>query len=527
MLLMMNGAESLVRTLVHNTVDVCFTNPGTSEMHFVAALDTVPGIRCVLGLFEGVVTGAADGYFRMAQRPAATLLHLGPGLGNGLANLHNARKAHSGIVNIVGEHAVHHLAFDAPLTADIEGVARPMSNWVHTSRSADKVARDGARAITEARTAPGRIATLILPADTAWNPGGPVCTADAPPARSAFPAEAVEEAASALETLAPQAGRCALLLGGHGTLEPALTWAGRIAARTGCAVLSEYNVPRTERGVGRVKARRVPYAVDPAVAMLAEFDTIILVGSKVPVAFFAYPNKPSVLVRPDAKIIGLAQVDQDINGALEALADRLGARAQAPSGVASAAASSALQALPTGRPEPMGIGQVLGALLPEHAIVIDESVSTGRGFETPTASAKPHDWINVMGGSIGFGLPAAVGAAIAAPDRPVVVLEGDGSAMYTEQALWTMAREGLNVKVLIFANRAYQILRGELQAVGAGTPGERARDMLTLDRPYLDWVSLAKGHGVPGRQVDSLEGLATALTHALATPGPALIEVLM
>ena len=527
MLNMMNGAESLVRTLVHNQVDVCFTNPGTSEMHFVAALDTVPGIRCVLGLFEGVVTGAADGYYRMMQRPAATLLHLGPGLGNGLANLHNARKAHSGIVNIVGEHAVHHLAFDAPLTADIEGVARPMSNWVHTSRSSHLVAQDGARAITQARTAPGRIATLILPADTAWNPGGEVCTADAPPARASFDAEALEAAARALQAQAPQAGRCAILLGGIGTLEPALDWAGRIAARTGCAVLSEYNVPRTERGAGRVKARRIPYAVDPAVDMLKAFDTVILVGSKVPVAFFAYPHKPSVLVPPGARIIELAQVDQDIHGALQALADRVDARAQAPRDVAQLQTDMNLQRLPTGRPDPAGIGQVLAALLPEQAIVVDESVSTGRGFEAPTSTARPHDWLNVMGGSIGFGLPAAVGAAIAAPDRPVIVLEGDGSAMYTEQALWTMAREGLNVTVLIFANRAYQILRSELQAVGAGTPGVRARDMLTLDRPHLDWVSLARGHGVPGRQVDTLEGLATALSQALATPGPALIEVLM
>ena len=527
MLLMMNGAESLVRTLVHNQVTVCFTNPGTSEMHFVAALDSVPGIRCVLGLFEGVVTGAADGYYRMAQRPAATLLHLGPGLGNGLANLHNARKAHSGIVNIVGEHAVHHLAYDAPLTADIEGVARPMSNWVHTSRSSRGVAHDGARAIEQARTAPGRIATLILPADTAWNPGGEVCTAEAPAPRTAVDAQALEDAARALESLAPQAGRCALLLGGIGTMETSLAWAGRIAARTGCAVLSEYNVPRTERGAGRVMARRVPYAVDPAVAMLKAFDTFILVGSKVPVAFFGYPDKPSVLVQPDARIIELAQVDQDIEAALEALADRLGARPLAPTGVADSSTRSGLQGLPSGRPDPSGIGQVLAALLPDQAIVVDESVSTGRGFETPTSSARPHDWLNVMGGSIGFGLPAAVGAAVAAPDRPVIVLEGDGSAMYTEQALWTMAREGLNVKVLIFANRAYQILRGELQAVGAGTPGARARDMLTLDRPHLDWVSLAKGHGVPGRQVDTLEGLAAALSQALATPGPALIEVLM
>ncbi|MEY4442289.1 MAG: hypothetical protein RL442_1289, partial [Pseudomonadota bacterium] len=252
MLLMMNGAESLVRTLVHNQVKVCFTNPGTSEMHFVAALDTVPGIRCVLGLFEGVVTGAADGYYRLAQRPAATLLHLGPGLGNGLANLHNARKANSGIVNIVGEHATHHLAYDAPLTADIEGVARPMSHWVHTSRTSQGVAQDGAHAITQARTAPGRIATLILPADTAWNPGGEVCTAEAPESRAAYDAEALEAAARALESVAPNAGRCAILLGGVGALDTALTWAGRIAARTGCAVLGEYNVPRTERGAGRV-----------------------------------------------------------------------------------------------------------------------------------------------------------------------------------------------------------------------------------------------------------------------------------
>ena len=255
----MNVAEVWVRTLVHNQVWLCLTIPGTSELHFVAALDKVPGISCVLGLFEGVVTGAADGYYRMAQRPAATLLHLGPGLGNGLANLHNARKAHSGMVNIVGEHAIHHLAFDAPLTADIEGVARPMSHWVHTSRSSQVVAQDGAQAIAQARTAPGRIATLILPADTAWNPGGDVCTAEAPAARAAFDAEALETAASTLESLAPTAGRCAILLGGMGGLDTALTWAGRIAARTGCAVLGEYNVPRTERGAGRGKARRVPW----------------------------------------------------------------------------------------------------------------------------------------------------------------------------------------------------------------------------------------------------------------------------
>ena len=165
----MNGAESLVRTLVAGGVDVCFSNPGTSEMHFVAALDRVEGMRCVLGLFEGVVTGAADGYFRMKGTPASTLLHLGPGLANGLANLHNAKKANSGIVNIVGQHATHHIGYNAPLTSDIEGLARPMSAWVRTSPDAKSVSADGAAAIAAARSAPPQIATLILPADTAWN----------------------------------------------------------------------------------------------------------------------------------------------------------------------------------------------------------------------------------------------------------------------------------------------------------------------------------------------------------------------
>src|SRR5271167_1334621 len=196
----MNGAESLVRTLVGGGVNVCFANPGTSEMHFVAALDRVEGMRCVLGLFEGVVTGAADGYFRMKNTPASTLLHLGPGLANGLANLHNAKKANSGIVNIVGQHATYHIGFNAPLTSDIEGLARSMSAWVRTSPNAKSVAADGAAAIAAAKSAPPKIATLILPADTAWNEADGIAHVPAESQRAGYSPQAVDNAATVLHS---------------------------------------------------------------------------------------------------------------------------------------------------------------------------------------------------------------------------------------------------------------------------------------------------------------------------------------
>ena len=525
-----NGAESLVNTLLAGEVDVCFTNPGTSEMHFVAALDRIPGMRCVLGLFEGVVTGAADGYYRMAGRPACTLLHLGPGLANGLANLHNARKAGSGIVNVVGEHASAHVALDAPLTSDIEGVARPMSHWVHTSRAAEDIAVDGARAILEANAPPGRIATLVLPADTAWNPvagggtsGGallaPSALADAR-RRAPVADDAVRAAATALSADGPTL----LLLGGAATQPAGLELAGRIAARTGCTVMSEFYTARLARGAGRVAAPRLPYAVDAAVKVLAPFRRIILVGTVRPVAFFAYPDKPGLLAPPDAELTTLATVDQDLEGALAALADACGASATPPAGVIQRAVPSGPF---QGALSPEGIAAVVAARLPEQAIVIDEAVTTGRGFGAGTAAAAPHDWLCGMGGAIGFGLPVAVGAAIAAPGRKVLALEGDGSAMYTPQALWTIAREGLDVTVVIFANRAYQILRGELAGVGAGTPGPRATDMLTLDRPTLDWVALARGMGVEAVRVEALDAFDRALTDALGRSGPALIEVVL
>jgi len=523
----LNGASDLVHTLLAGGVDVCFTNPGTSEMHFVAALDRIDRMRCVLGLFEGVVTGAADGYYRIAGKPAATLLHLGPGLGNGLANLHNARRARSGIVNIVGDHATDHLRNDSPLTSDLEGIARTVSQWVRTTRSAHALRADALAAVEAACAPPGGIATLALPADTAWGelPAGHTALAPdsmRPQVRPrAFDAAAVVASAQAL------AGPETLLLLGHGALdEAALHQAGQIAARTGCALMTEFYTAKLSRGAGRVAAARLPYAVDPAVAVLARFKRIVLVGARAPIAFFAYPDKPRRLAPAGCTFITLVEPEEDVSGALAALSSELGAQSLAPVSVAERQIIDP-RALPTGRANSEGIAAVLTALLPEHAIVIDEAVTTGRSFGPPTAGAAPHDWLSVMGGSIGFALPCAVGAAIAAPDRKVVALEGDGSAMYTLQALWTMAREQLDVTVVIMANRAYQILRGEFAGVGAGTPGRRATDMLTLDRPTLDFVSMARGMGLEAARTDDLGEFAQLFGRSMSQTGPFLIELVI
>ncbi|MPZ42064.1 MAG: acetolactate synthase large subunit [Betaproteobacteria bacterium] len=515
----MNGAESLVRTLIASDVNVCFANPGTSEMHFVAALDRVEGIRCVLGLFEGVVTGAADTYYRLAEKPASTLLHLGPGLGNGISNLHNAKKARSGIVNIVGEHAGYHIKHDAPLTADIEGIARPVSHWLKTSPDARSVAGDGAAAVEAARTPPGCIATLILPADTAWGEADGPVTARPPVPRRRVGSDAIQAGARALRA----GSGAAILLGGAALRGRALEMAGRIAARTGCKLFSEFNTARGECGAGRVHAPRLPFVVDQALAALAGTRELVLVGAKTPVSFFAYPGKPSVLVPEGCNVTEVADVGTDLLHALEALADELGATRTAPAGICVYEPPQA----PTGEPTPDGVCAVLGALLPENAIVCDEGITTGRNIGRFLESAAPHDFLSIMGGSIGWGLPAGLGAALAAPDRKVFVLEGDGSAMYTHQALWTMARENLDVTMLICANRSYRILEHEFKNVGAGQPGVRARDMLTLDRPYPDWLALARGFGVEAGRASSLEELARELKHGFAASGPYLIELLM
>ena len=512
----MNGAESLVRTLVAGGVDVCFANPGTSEMHFVAALDRVEGMRCVLGLFEGVVTGAADGYFRMKGTPASTLLHLGPGLANGLANLHNAKKANSGIVNIVGQHAVYHIGFNAPLTSDIEGLARPMSAWVRTSPDAKSVAKDGAAAIAAARSA--QIATLILPADTAWNEADGIAQVPAESQRASYSSQAVDDAAKVLRGGA----QTLLLLTGSALTEQGLALAAQISGKTGCKVMGQTYNPRMARGKGRFSIDRIPYVIEQALPILKDFKHIVLVEANDPVAFFAYPNKPSLLKPEGCEVHRMTSGGENSVAALEALASALGAKP-------SDARPQALVELakPTGALTHASIAQAIAMAIPENAIVVDESITTGRGFFPPTAAAAPHDWLQNMGGSIGFSTPVATGAAVACPDRKVICMVGDGSAMYTLQSLWTQAREGLNVTTIVFANRIYQILRGEFDGVGAGEPGQRAQDMLKIDRPTLDFVALAKGMGVPGRAVTTADEFVAALSEAMPEKGPRLIEVRM
>src|ERR1700716_1824550 len=515
----MNGAESLVRTLVAGGVDVCFANPGTSEMHFVAALDRVEGMRCVLGLFEGVVTGAADGYFRMKGTPASTLLHLGPGLANGLANLHNAKKANSGIVNIVGQHATYHIEYNAPLTSDIEGLARPMSSWVRTSPDSKSVAADGAAAIAAARSAPAQIATLILPADTAWNEADGVAQVPVESQRANYSAQAVDHAAKVLRN---GGASTLLLMTGSALTEHGLVLAAQIAGKTGCKVMGQTYNPRMARGRGRFSIDRIPYVIEAALPILKDFRHIILVETNDPVAFFAYPNKPSLLKPEGCEVHRMTSGGENSVAALEALASALGAKP------ADAKPQPLVDlAKPTGALTHASIAQAIAMAIPENAIVVDESITTGRGFFPPTAAAKPHDWLQNMGGSIGFSTPVATGAAVACPDRKVICLVGDGSAMYTLQSLWTQARENLNVTTIVFANRIYQILRGEFDGVGAGEPGQRALDMLKIDRPSIDWVSLAKGMGVPGRAVSNADDFNKALAEVIPEQGPRLIEVQM
>ncbi len=515
----MNGADLLCQTLEANGIDTCFANPGTSEMHFVAALDRHPKIRCILGLFEGVVTGAADGYARMADKPAVTLLHLGPGLANGLANLHNARRAGTPIVNVVGDHPASHLPFDAPLTSDVEGLARPMSTWVRTTASADHVATDTAAALGAAMSWPRQVATLILPADAAWTETAKAPVVQPLPSPKAPDMAAIKEVALALRN----GRRTTLLLSGTALRAGALEVASRIAQATGARILAQQSNGRVERGAGRVPIERVPFGVGAALATFAETEQLVLVGAKSPVAFFQYPDQPSSLLPSSCLVQQLAGAEVDLPQALQALAQEL----KVGSDVQPMLAPREVSDLPTGALTPEAIARALSVCSPEQAIFVDESVSSGRSFFQYTHSAKPHDFLQLTGGAIGIGMPMALGAAVACPDRKVITLQADGSGMYTLQALWTQARERLDVVTIIFSNRRYAILHGELKSVGAGEPGRNASRMLDLDDPSLDWVHLAKGMGVEAARADTAEGFVSLLKSALARPGPFLIEAMV
>jgi len=514
----MNGADSLVQTLLDGGVDVCFTNPGTSEMHFVAALDRHHDMRCVLGLQENVVTGAADGYARMLDKPASTLLHTGPGLANGFANLHNAKRAFQPIVNIVGDHATYHVQYDSPLTSDIEAIAAPVSGWVRTSKSSGEVASDAAEAIQFANTAQGNISTLILPANTAWGEAnGPAVTL-APPTPKQPDGERIRSVAEII-----RCGEPVLVLVGNRALRvDGLELLDKIAASNSVDLLAQMSNARIERGAGRVAIDRVKYPVGQALEQLSKYRHLVLVAAKEPVAFFAYPDKPSLLMPEGCNIHTLVEREEDVIGALDALVAELGVGNHKIN-----ASKLLLPPMPTGSLDPDKISLVLANMIPENAIICDEAITTGRRFFADTYNSNPHSWIQITGGAIGAGLPLATGAAIACPNRPLIALQADGSGMYTLQALWTQAREGLNTTILIFSNRSYRILLDEMAGVGVKNPGPKALDMFELDRPALDWVALAKGMGVDGGVASDAAELIKQMQRGLACEGPYLIEVIL
>jgi acetolactate synthase-1/2/3 large subunit len=512
-----NGAQALINTLVDGGVDICFANPGTSEMHFVAALDTVPQIRGVLTLFEGIATGAADGYARIAGRPAAVLLHLGPGLGNGLANLHNARRARVPMVVVVGDHATYHKKYDAPLESDIDALAGSVSGWVHRTSDTADVASDAADAIAET-LASNQISTLILPADTSWTDGAGLGEkSPRQPKQPDVDADAVESAAAVLRSGEPTV----ILIGADATHGAGLSAGARIAEATGTRWYCETFPTRLERGAGIPAVDRIPYFAEAVVAQLEGTKHLILAGAASPVSFFAYPGKPSDLV-PEGCSVHVLAGPTNAAAALAALADDV-----APGTTAAVAALSRPQ-LPTGALTAVSVADVVGALMPENAIVVDESNTSSVPLTAATAGAPAHDWLTLTGGAIGYGIPAAVGAAVAAPDRPVLCLESDGSSMYTISGLWTQARENLDITTVIYNNGAYDILRLELQRVGAGAaPGPKALDLLDISRPTMDFVKIAEGMGVPARRATTAEEFADALRAAFAEPGPHLVEAVV
>lgn len=514
----MTGAQSLLQTLVNGGVEMCFTNPGTSEIHFIAAVDQVRGMRTVLGLFEGVCTGAADGYARMAGKPAATLLHLGPGLGNGFANLHNARRANSPMINVVGDHTTYHLRHDPPLMTDIESIVQGFSGWVRRSRSAADVPADTTDTLVAAMTPPGQVATLILPADCSWNESrapapGPLLPRPVPVEQAT-----IRQIADVLRIRDP----AVILLSGTLLMEDGLRLAGRISHATGARIMGNRVNARSQRGAGRVVIERLPYPIAPALEMLQGTAHLILVGSPPPVPFFAWQGKPNWIIPEDCRMHVLARPEEDSLGAMWALADELGAATDS-----STVDPGIRPPLPTGEITAEKVWRALAALMPENAIISDEGVSSSRDADNWTIGAPPHDWLNVTGGSIGQGLPVATGAALACPGRKVFAMESDGAGMYTLQSLWTQARERLDVVTVIFANRAYKILRGELRQIGIPDPGPKAAAVLDLGNPNLDWVKLAEGMGVPGSRAGTCEEFTDQLQDAIRTGDPRLIEVIL
>ncbi len=513
-----NGAKALIDTLTNAGIDTCFTNPGTSEMHFVAALDNSK-MRAVLTLFEGVATGAADGYARIAGKPAATLLHLGCGLGNGLANLHNARKARVPMINIVGDHAKYHVQYDAQLQSDIETVAKNCSKWVKTSQETSEIGADTAEAIKVATSQPNQISTLILPADVSWGEGGEAVNDFAQPAAEQSSAEVVNKIA---EVLKKSGKKTAILLGRRVTLEAGLMAASKISEATGAKLFTEVFPTRLQRGAGLPNVERIAYLAEMASVQLSGYEHLILIDAKAPVSFFAYPGKKSYLVPDDCELHNLVRLEQDAMGSLEALIKAVGAENTPPK-----LQEASRPKLPSGKLNAEKIAQAVGALIPENAIISDEAQTSGLKVPSNTAGSPKHDLLTLTGGAIGQGLPVAVGAAIAGRNRPVLALVGDGSSMYTIQSLWTIVAEKLDVTTVIMNNGSYAILNIELERVGAEKAGPKALAQLDISEPGIDFVSIAKGMGMPAERVRTAEEFNRALENAFREPGPHLIDAIV
>ncbi len=515
----MNGAEKLIKTLSANGVEVCFANPGTSEMHLVAAIDKQDNIRAILGLFEGVVTGAADGYGRMKDKPAATLLHLGPGLANGLANLHNARRAHTPMINIIGEHADYHQKYDAPLNSDINAIANAFSDFVTTSKSADDLVVCARQALVAAGSYNGQIASLIVPANHAWEEADNTALVTAEvTAAPQIDKDKIAQAAKALK----QAENPVLFLGGMALRQNALFEAGRIARACGARLVCETFPARLQRGMGRVTVERLPYFGEIAADFMKDFSDIVLIGADAPVAFFAYPDKPSEILPKSANIIKLASAKDDVLSCLTDLADALNAPEQPKS-----LQENMIFPFDSGALNAVNLGALVGKYIPQNAIIVDESNTAGLAIFPMTAGAEPHDFLSLTGGSIGYGLPAAIGAAIACPDKKTICLQADGSAMYTVQALWTMARENLDITIIIINNASYAILNVELARVGIKNAGAGALSLMNLQNPDIGWVNIAKGLGVEAVRVRTTEEFAAAMEQAMAQKSPFLIDAVI
>jgi acetolactate synthase-1/2/3 large subunit len=518
-----NGAKALIKTLTNAGIDTCFTNPGTSEMHFVAALDS-SDMRAVLCLFEGVATGAADGYARITNKPAATLLHLGCGLGNGLANLHNARKARVPMVNIIGDHATYHKQYDTPLESDIVTVARNVSSWIRTSSTTEQVGGDAAEAIEVAQRAPQQISTLILPADVSWGKGGVVVDADLTPVNETAADEVVSQLADILLT---RGKKTAILLGRRVLLEEGLMAASKISEKTGAKLFTEVFPTRLERGAGLPNVERIAYLSEMAAVQLSGYEHLIIIDSAEPVSFFAYPGKQSHLVPKKCTVHHLVNPDQDAVGSIQALVEAVAATDIEP-----ILQQAERPKLPTGKLNASKVCEAVGALMPENVIISDEAQTSGLKLPISTAGAPRHDVLTLTGGAIGQGLPVAIGAAIAGKgaegkDRPVISLVGDGSAMYTIQSLWTMMNENLDVTVIVLNNRSYAILNIELERVGASGAGPKAKSQLDLSKTEIDFVALAKGMGMPAERATTAEEFNDALGRAIREPGPHLIDAIV